>query len=79
MAILVGLTQEKTKPTQLVFIDEYGISEVVKVDKKYQCPTYCSVDHYHSVYYKDKVTGKNLMVIDRVELKKLKKAYIVKK
>ncbi len=79
IAIIGGLVQEKTRPTHLVFIDEYGISEVVKIDKKYQCPEYCGVDHFHSVYYKDKIDKKGSMVIDRVELKELEKAYVINK
>ena len=40
---------------------------VVIVDKKYQCPTYCGVNHHHSVYFKDQSNG---MVVEKSELGK---------
>ena len=33
--------------------------DVVQINKKYQCPIYCKVDHDHFVYYADKVENKN--------------------
>ena len=41
--------------------------EIVIVDKKYQCPTYCGVNHNHSVYYTNHSIG---MVIDKSDLGK---------
>ena len=32
------------------------------MDKKYQCPTYCGVNHNHSAYFKSETNG---MVIDK--------------
>ena len=26
-------------------------NEIVVVDKNYQCPTHCAIDHYHHVYF----------------------------
>ena len=40
---------------------------IVIVDKKYQCPTYCGIDHNHSVYYEGQSVG---MVIDSTKLGK---------
>ena len=39
--------------------------EIVIVDKKYQCPTYCGVSHSHKVYFEG-----NGMVIDKSKLGK---------
>ena len=52
---------------------------VVQINKKYQCPIYCKVDHDHSVYYTDKVEGEKLMTIDKPNYKILKKVFILKK
>ena len=40
-------------------------NQVVIVDKKYQCPTYCGVNHNHSVYYKSLTNG---IVIEKNQL-----------
>ena len=52
---------------------------VVQVNKKYQCPIYCDVEHDHFVYYTDKVDDVRVMTIDKPEYKKLKKVYVLKK
>ena len=52
---------------------------IVQVDKKYQCPIYCKVEHDHFVYYTDKVEDKKLMTIDKPKYKKLKKVYVLEK
>ena len=52
---------------------------VVQINKKYQCPIYCKVEHNHFVYYTDKVNDEQAMTIDKPEYKKLKKVYILKK
>ena len=47
------------------------------VDKKYQCPTYCAVNHPHFVYYNSDTDG---IVIDKNQLgKKVKKKKYPKK
>ena len=51
--------------------------EIVIVDKKYQCPTYCAVNHPHFVYYNSDTDG---IVIDKNQLgKKVKKKKYPKK
>ena len=40
-------------------------NQIVIVDKKYQCPSYCSVNHNHSVYFEGETNG---MVIDKSKL-----------
>ena len=42
-------------------------NKIVIVDKKYQCPTYCGVDHNHSVYFEGETNG---MVVDKTKLGK---------
>jgi hypothetical protein len=56
---VIGLVNEKTKPQEY-----YYENRIVTVYKKYQCPTYCEVDHYHYVYYDRTVVGHNQMYID---------------
>ena len=38
---------------------------IVIVDKKYQCPSYCGVNHNHSVYYAPESNG---MIIEKSQL-----------
>ena len=52
---------------------------VVQVNKKYQCPIYCGVEHDHFVYYTDKVEDEKVMTIDKPKYKKLKKVYVLEK
>ena len=52
---------------------------VVQVDKKYQCPIYCDVEHNHFVYYTDEVDNVLVMTIDKPEYKKLKRVYVLQK
>ena len=42
-------------------------NKIVIVDKKYQCPKYCGVNHNHSVYFEGETNG---MVIDKSKLGK---------
>jgi len=42
-------------------------NQIVIVDKKYQCPTYCAVNHNHSVYFKNNSNG---MIVDKNQLGK---------
>ncbi len=43
----------------------YYQDTIVEVNKKYQCPKHCDVNHYHSVYF----TGEG-MIIDKNQLGK---------
>ena len=52
-------------------------NEIVIVDKNYQCPKHCGVNHNHSVYYNSHENG---MVIDKNQLgKKFKEKKIRQK
>ena len=52
IACLIGIGNEKTKPKEY-----YYENRIVTVYKKYQCPKYCEVDHYHYVYYDSTLKG----------------------
>ena len=73
----MDLVKDKSKPKQLAIIDKYNQTEIVQVDKKYQCPTHCLVKHNHFVYYTDEIKNESLMVIDKPDYKKLKKVYVI--
>ena len=59
IAFLIGFINEKTKPQK-----HYYENRIVTVYKKYQCPNYCEVDHYHYVYYDRTVVEHGQMYID---------------
>ena len=42
-------------------------NQIVIVDKNYQCPTYCGVNHRHHVYFE---TDSFRMIVDKSELGK---------
>jgi hypothetical protein len=75
---LVGIVRDKSKPKQVAIIDKYNQTEIVQVDKKYQCPTHCLVNHNHFVYYTDEIKNESLMAIDKPNYKKLKKVYVIR-
>ena len=63
IASVIGFVNEKTKPQEYYY--ENGI---VTVYKKYQCPTYCEVDHFHYVYFDSLMVNKGGMCIDKEKL-----------
>ena len=64
IAFLIGYLDDLYGPQAYYYEDV-----IVIVDKKYQCPTYCGVNHSHSVYYSDS-TGVVGMTIDKSKLGK---------
>ena len=65
LAFLIGYIQNNTGPQEY----EYQ-NEIVVVDKKYQCPTHCGVNHKHHVYFNSDTNG---IIINEEELgKKIK-------
>ena len=60
---IIGIVNEKTKPQEYYYEDR-----IVTVYKKYQCPKYCEVDHYHYVYYDSTIVGHGNMCIDKDKL-----------
>ena len=70
LAFLIGYVDDATGPQPHHYKDT-----IVVVDKKYQCPKHCAVDHYHSVFY-----DSYGMTIDKNQLgKKYKEKKIKKK
>ena len=63
IASLIGLISDKVKPKEY-----YYENRIVTVYKKYQCPKYCEVDHFHYVYFEDMMENSNVMCIDREKL-----------
>ena len=60
---VIGLVNEKTKPQEY-----YYENRIVTVYKKYQCPNYCQVDHFHYVYFDSLMVNKGGMCIDKEKL-----------
>ena len=60
---IIGIVNEKTKPKEYYY--ENGI---VTVYKKYQCPTYCEIDHFHYVYFDSLIVKPGQMLIDKEKL-----------
>ena len=63
IACLIGIGNEKTKPKEY-----YYENRIVTVYKKYQCPIYCEVDHFHYVYFDSLLVGHDRMCIDKEKL-----------
>ena len=60
---VIGFVNEKTKPQEY-----YYENRIVTVYKKYQCPHYCDVDHFHYVYFDSTLVGHGRMYIDKDKL-----------
>ena len=52
IAVVIGFVSDRTGPQEY-----YYEGRIVSVYKKYQCPKYCEVDHYHYVYYDSTLGG----------------------
>ena len=63
IATLIGFISDKVKPKEYYYEDR-----IVTVYKKYQCPKYCQVDHFHYVYFDSLMVGKHNMCIDKEKL-----------
>ena len=57
---VIGIVNDKTKPQEYYYEDR-----IVTVYKKYQCPKYCQVDHFHYVYFEDMMENSGVMCIDK--------------
>ena len=72
LCFVVGYINDNTGPKPYHYENQ-----IVIVDKKYQCPTYCGLNHKHHVYFEGE---KYQMVIDKSKLgKKVKEKKIKKK
>ena len=60
IAFTIGFIDNNTGPQKYHYQDT-----IVEVNKNYQCPKYCGVNHPHSVYYSSDTDG---IVIDKNDL-----------
>ena len=63
IASLIGFVNEKTKPKEYYYEDR-----IVTVYKKYQCPNWCQVDHFHYVYFDSLIVEPGQMLIDKEKI-----------
>ena len=63
IAFTIGFVSDKIKPKEYYYEDR-----IVTVYKKYQCPKYCGVRHFHYVYFEDIMNERDKMCIDREKL-----------
>ena len=63
IAITVGIVNDKTKPKEYYYEDR-----IVTVYKKYQCPEYCQVNHFHYVYFDSLIVEPGQMLIDKEKI-----------
>ena len=62
---LIGFIGNKNSPQEY-----YYEGTVVSVYKKYQCPKYCQVDHFHYVYFDSLMIRDGNMCINKDKLGK---------
>ena len=62
LAFLIGYIQNEKGPQEY----EYE-NDIVVVDKHYQCPTHCAIDHKHHVYFNSDTNG---IIINKNQLGK---------
>ena len=65
IASLIGFISDRVKPKEYYYEDR-----IVTVYKKYQCPKYCQVNHFHYVYFDSIVVESGQMLIDKEKLGK---------
>jgi len=65
LASCIGYLNDNTGPMEYY----YGYTIVTLYDK-YQCPSYCDVDHFHYVHYDSSVLLKGGMKINKDKLGK---------
>ena len=63
IAFTIGFVSDKIEPKEYYYEDR-----IVTVYKKYKCPKYCKVDHFHYVYFEDMMENSSVMCIDREKL-----------
>ena len=63
IAFTIGFVGDRINPKEYYYEDR-----IVTVYKKYQCPKYCEVRHFHYVYFEDMMNEKDKMCIDREKL-----------
>jgi hypothetical protein len=63
IALIIGIVSDRVKPKEY-----YYENRIVTVYKKYQCPKYCQVDHFHYVYFENLMDSSRGMCIDKEKL-----------
>ena len=63
IAFTIGFVSDKIEPKEYYYEDR-----IVTVYKKYQCPKYCQVDHFHYVYFDSLIVEPGQMLIDKEKI-----------
>ena len=63
IASVIGFVSDRAGPQEYHYENR-----IVSVYKKYQCPNYCQVDHFHYVYFDSLMINKGGMCIDKEQL-----------
>ena len=63
LAFTIGFVNDKIKPKMYHYKDS-----IVTVYKKYQCPKWCDVRHFHYVHYDSTIVHDGGMIIDKEQL-----------
>ena len=63
IASVIGFVSDRAGPQEYHYENR-----IVSVYKKYQCPNYCQVDHFHYVYFDSILVGHDRMCIDKEKL-----------
>ena len=63
IAFTIGFVSDKIEPKEYYYEDR-----IVTVYKKYQCPEYCQVDHFHYVYFDSLIVEPGQMLIDKEKI-----------
>ena len=65
IASVIGFVSDRAGPQEYHYENR-----IVSVYKKYQCPNYCQVDHFHYVYFDSTIVEEYQMVIDKSKIGK---------
>ena len=60
LAFLIGFIKDAVEPKMYHYKNS-----IVTVHKKYQCPKWCAVEHYHFVHYDSTLVQKGGMVVEK--------------
>jgi len=63
IASTIGFVGDRINPKEYYYEDR-----IVTVYKKYQCPKWCKVNHYHYVHYDSTIVHNGGMLIDKERL-----------
>ena len=63
IAFTIGFVGDRINPKEYYYEDR-----IVTVYKKYQCPKWCKVNHYHYVHYDSTIVHNGGMLIDKERL-----------